>query len=75
MKIARIIDSRDSQVIAALQPDGSFIRLAGCRLQNNLTLTDEPVAPRRYPPPIEPLAIINLSLIKRILTCPETVKF
>ena len=62
MRIARVIDINDCEVLAALQTDGRMLRVEGDMLVDTPKITNEVVEVQRWLPPVEPEVIICIGL-------------
>ena len=62
MRIARVIDIYNREVLAALQTDGRMLRVEGDMLVDTPKITDEVVEAQRWLPPVEPRVIICIGL-------------
>ncbi|MFP4500205.1 MAG: fumarylacetoacetate hydrolase family protein [Candidatus Hydrogenedentota bacterium] len=58
MRIARIAMQDESVTLAVQQPGGALVRAAGNILEQKVLVTDEPVVPKRWLPPLDPAAIL-----------------
>ncbi|MBN2308601.1 MAG: fumarylacetoacetate hydrolase family protein [Candidatus Hydrogenedentes bacterium] len=62
MKIARIKDQSGHTALAALQDDGTLIRIKGKVLETSPALTGERVTAKEWLPPVQPTAILCIGL-------------
>lgn len=61
MRIARLINEAGREVQAE-ERDGAYYRIAGDVLAGDWSVTDEPVTPKRWLPPVEPRAILCIGV-------------